>query len=376
MFMRLLLLAALLLAFAAPATATEFYQVGFRTLGQCTADGGLRLDVNVWYPSVRAPHTLNYAPWTISAARNGKAVEGRFPLILLSHDTAGTRFSYHDTAAWLASCGFVVAAPAHLADCMDNMENLLTWAQLQGRTRELSATIDLLLADSDTEPSIDKERISALGFGSGATAVLLLGGALPDCDNRQTYCAQAPAQDMYCNAWGRERMDGLCRRLPLTKSLADTRIKAIAAVAPGFGMLFSRASFRWLHPPLLLMAAAGDTLNKTPLHSRHIYDMMEKKPRWISLEQADAGALMASCPPPLQDALPEICRSVSAPVRAAIHKSMHTALEDFFLHYLGSEKNLPHIPPPPDLTPPPPPPAPPAAAPVQKKEKGKRKNRP
>ena len=115
-----------LLLFTPSANAADNYMVGFRTLGQSAPDTGLRLAVNVWYPSVRPPRDLNYAPWEISASRAGKAVDGRFPLLLLSHDTAGTRFSYHDTAAWLASLGFVVVAPNHPGDNMDNMDNLLT----------------------------------------------------------------------------------------------------------------------------------------------------------------------------------------------------------------------------------------------------------
>ena len=37
------------------AAATDPYQVGFRTLGQWSADANLRLDVNIWYPSIRPP---------------------------------------------------------------------------------------------------------------------------------------------------------------------------------------------------------------------------------------------------------------------------------------------------------------------------------
>ena len=144
-----------LLLFAPAANAADTYMVGFRTLGQWSPETGLRLDVNVWYPSSRPPRDLNYAPWEISASRAGKAVDGRFPLLLLSHDTAGTRFSYHDTAAWLASLGFVVAAPNHPGDNMDNMDNLLTWQQLENRAHELSGSIDLLLHDPEVEPSID-----------------------------------------------------------------------------------------------------------------------------------------------------------------------------------------------------------------------------
>lgn len=340
-----------LLLFTSAANAADTYMVGFKTLGQWSPETGLRLDVNVWYPSIRPPRDLNYAPWEISASRAGKAVDGRFPLLLLSHDTAGTRFSYHDTAAWLASLGFVVAAPSHPGDNMDNMDNLLTWQQLENRAHELSGSIDLLLHDPEVEPSIDGSRIGVIGFGAGAAAALLLGGALPDCEGWTNYCTRTAPHDMYCNTWARERMQSLCKNLPLTRSLADTRVRAIAAVAPGFGMLFSRQSFHWFYPPLLLMAAPNDSLNNTSMHARRIFELMDKKPRWLSLPQADTGALMAPCPESLALELPELCRSVSPDTRVAIHKRMTEALGDFFLHYLGNAQNLPQIPPPPDLTP-------------------------
>ena len=340
-----------LLLFPPAANAADNYMVGFRTLGHWSPDTALRLDVNVWYPSVRPPRDLNYAPWEISASRAGKAVDGRFPLLLLSHDTAGTRFSYHDTAAWLASLGFVVVAPNHPGDNMDNMDNLLTWSQLANRARELSGSIDLLLHDPEVEPSIDASRIGVIGFGVGGAAALLLGGALPDCEGWANYCARTTPNDMYCNTWARGRMESLCKHLPLTRSLADPRIRAIAAVAPGFGMLFSRQSFQWFYPTLLLMATPDDNQNNSSLHARRIFELMDKKPRWLTLPQADTGALMAQCPDSLMLELPELCRSVSAETRTSIHKRMTEALGDFFLHYLGNAQNLPHIPQPPDLTP-------------------------
>lgn len=364
-FSALLVLCLGMLLFSLSDARADFYNVGFRTLGQWDAENGLRLDVNIWYPSVRPARDIQYGPWEISAARGGKPVDGRFPLILLSHDTAGSRFSYHDTAAWLAACGFVVAAPTHPGDNMNNMDQLLTWEQLESRVRELSGLISFLLNDVETEPSIDHDRIGVLGFGAGGTAALLLGGALPDCEGWKDYCAQAGKHDMYCNVWAQNRMDGLCRSLPLTRSPADTRIKAVAAVAPGFGMLFGRESFRWFYPPLLLVAAAGDNLNKVALHARKIYECTGKKARWLVLDKADAGALMAPCPPSLAEELPELCRSVSEEDRKAVHKNMFAALSDFFLHYLGSGKNLPHIPAPPDLSPPLPPKQEPASAPAQ-----------
>jgi predicted dienelactone hydrolase len=334
---------------AGAASAAELYQPGFRTLGQWRAEDRLRLDVNVWYPSVRAPRVLNYAPWEIVAALEGKPVEGRFPLLLLSHDSDGTRFSYHDTAARLASRGFVVAAVTHPADCMYNMDSLFTLAQLRSRALELSATLDLLLESPQTAQSIDHNRVGLIGFGAGAAAALLLGGALPDCAGWPDYCGRAGSGDSYCNLWAKKRIDKLCAGLPLAASLAEPRIKAIAAVAPGYAMLFGQNSFQYFYPPLFLIGAENDRIHPPALHADALVSLLSGRARHTTLKNADAASLAAPCPEILENELPELCRSVSPAGRNAVHQRLYDLLSDFFLHYLGSGRNLPLIPSPPVL---------------------------
>ncbi|MDR3319712.1 MAG: hypothetical protein LBS77_01875 [Desulfovibrio sp.] len=336
--------------FAAPGVTpvAKFHKVGFRTLGQWHVEDKLRLDVNVWYPSTHSPRVLNYDPWTIVAALEGRPAEDRFPLLLLSHDSDGTRFSYHDTAARLASLGFVVASITHSGDGMYNMDTLFSLAQFQSRLREISAMLDMLLENPQVEQIIDRNRVGLIGFGAGAATALLIGGALPDCGGWSDYCKRAGVSDSYCAPWADKRISSLCAKLPLEKSPADPRIKAIAAVAPGYGMLFSQDSFRWFYPPLLLVSAERDSINPPALHAAVLNLLLYSKARYTTLEGADAASLMAICPDSMSDDLPELCRSVSPAERSAIHQRLYNLLADFFLHYLGS-KNLPVIPAPPDL---------------------------
>ena len=364
----------LLLATPCGALCADAYKAAFRTLGELAGEPALRLDINVWYPGVRAPREISYSPWTLYAARNGRPAEGRFPLILLSHATPGTRFSYHDTAARLASRGFVVAAPAHARDSMHNMDDLFTWAQLENRVKELTGVIDVLLADRELSTSIDPGRIGVLGFGTGATAALLLGGALPDCAPWPGYCARAEAGDAYCNPWVRSKIDAICGAFPLRKSLADPRVKAVAAVAPGYGLLFGPTSFRHFYPPLLLVVAGAEKVDRAELHAGAIARLPGLKATVLELPEADTGALMAPCPPSIAAELPELCLSVSAETRSTLARRLDAALTEFFLRHLGSTAHVPHIPAPPDLTPPPPEePAP--VAPAKPRKRRGRQNR-
>lgn len=349
--MRAIFFCFLFLLLVGYANAAQLYQPGFRTLGMWDEEPAIRLDVSIWYPALRQPKDLNYPPWTISGAFNAKPAEGRFPLLIISHDTSTDRFAHHNLASWLAQAGFVVAAPSHSRDYMDNMDDLFTFDQLARRVQEIGKTIDMLADQKDLAAIVDKERIGIIGFGSGGSAALLLGGALPDCGGWPEYCGNAGEQDVYCSTWARDRINILCQSFPLKTSLADRRVKAVAAISPGYGMLFDNDSFRYFYPPLLLVCAGKDQFNVARLHCEPLARLLGKRTRYLALPDADAGALMAPCPPGLAAELPELCQSVQPYRREAIHLELRAALLAFFAHYLRDDKNLPSIPVPPELDP-------------------------
>lgn len=349
--MRAIVFCVLLLLYAACAQAALFYQPGFRTLGMWSEEPDIRLDVSIWYPALRNPKELNYPPWVINGAFNARPADGKFPLLILSHDTPTDRFAHHNLAAWLAQAGFVVAAPSHSRDYMGNMDDLFTFGQLCRRVEEIGKTIDMVLDQKDLDAVVDKDRIGLIGFGSGGASALLAGGALPDCGGWPEYCGRAGGQDAYCSPWARDRMSILCQSFPLKASLADRRVKAVAAISPGYGMLFDSKSFRYFHPPLLLVCAGKDQFNAAKLHCEPMARMLGERARYLVLPDADAGALMATCPPGLAAELPELCQSVAPQRREAIDRELREALLAFFAHYLQISGSLPAIPPPPDLVP-------------------------
>ena len=317
------------------AAADQTVRVGFKTLGLWQAHSNTRADLAIWYPAGRMPSELQYGAWTIKAARNAKELPGRFPLIIISHDSPGSRFSHHTSAEALAKSGFVVAALTHHGDNMDDMTHLFTLAQLHDRVTQIRATLDTLLSHPDTHSFIDPRRIGVVGFGVGGTAALLLAGARLDGRNWPLYCDRAGTDDPYCSTWAASRMTTLAESLHTPLSLADARVKAVAAVAPAYGMLFTKESLAELRIPILILRAENDRINRYPLHADAIRDAMPQPPDYAVIAGADGASLMAACPPQLLRDLPELCSRVSIEKRHLIHQQLDMFLGRFLLERLG-----------------------------------------
>ncbi len=326
-------LAAVFAAF--PVAAAPQLHPGFQSLGIWSPESGLRLDVALWYPTRRAPSLIRRDDWSFRSARGSAPVEGRHPLILLSHAEAGSRFSLNRLAVRLASGGFVVAAPTHTEDNPDDMSRLFSVEHVAGRTAELSALLTELLTSSRTKEFIDPQRIGVLGVGPGGTAALLLAGGRLDPSGWSDYCAQAGSTDPYCTPWAASRMEKMVADPNLEAPRADPRIKAAAAAAPAYGMLFSRRSLSALRLPLLLLRADLDEINRAPHHADAVRTALPQEPDFAVLNNTRNASLIAPCAPPLAQTLPELCTGVSTEERQNSQDQLSELALAFFLAKLG-----------------------------------------
>lgn len=333
-----------------PLWAAPLLQAGFRTLGVYDPETELRLNLAVWYPTKRMPTLLDYKDWIFTAARNAPPEEGRHPLILLSHDSAGSRFSLYQLAIALAQKNFVVASVTHQGDQLDNLQNIFTIDQFDGRCHDISASIDILLQDSNIEPMIDTQRIGMLGVGAGALTALLLANARPDSTGWKNYCSRASKPNetsLYCTRWARRRMTVLAADPNLSKKRRDSRIRAMALVAPWYGMFFtSKESLRQVTIPVLLINAEHDKLNLPVFHAQIIRNSLPKAPEYLNLEEGEPASLISPCSPELAQTWAELCLSVSEKTREKVQKILAESATAFFTQHLAGV--LPPPPPEPD----------------------------
>ncbi len=315
--------------------AQRTFSPAFKTVGIWDKAKAVRVDVNVWYPTYSQPSTASYGPWRLNVVRYGRSVSGRFPVVILSHDSPATRFSYHDTAAMLVRSGFVVIAPEHSHDSMENMSFLFHWKQLEQRIADIHNVLNVVLSHKDIKGMVDAERVAILGFGTGATTALLMGGARLDASGWDDYCLMVPQSTAYCNAWAVNHVQKMRQELPpMTRSFQDKRIKAVVAVSPKYDMFFTQKALRSMHIPLLLLETEGE-LGKRAWHAQKIQVFFPKQTSYAVIDGVDELDLMAPCPQEWRKDLPDLCGTAGEDARNSAHEAFQGQVLHFLLERLG-----------------------------------------
>jgi predicted dienelactone hydrolase len=243
------------------------FAVGETTLALPTNDAA----VEVWYPARRAdtkgrkPATYDVVDWLpeiiaslvpegqgasypSGGVRGVPVLDGRFPLVVFSHGYAGFPTQSSFLTSWLASWGFVVAAP-------DHRSRDLSAAMVGGSTAttdvgDLRATITLMRTldargSGRFSDHVDTDLVGAVGHSAGGAAV----EALAAVDERvTTFVAMAGAT---VGAFGEEG-SGPRSKVPHQPGLvlAGTTDR----IVPVDGMV---AAYDALHAPKRLVLVKG-----------------------------------------------------------------------------------------------------------------------
>ncbi|MDL2316386.1 hypothetical protein LJC59_04825 [Desulfovibrio sp. OttesenSCG-928-A18] len=201
-----LLYASLALGGSSPPPA---FSVATRSFGVWDKNSGERVDFSVWYPGRAAPREKVQDGWLLDVSRPGRVIPGFYPVVLISHDTASSRFANNDLAVALAEAGMIVIAPTHTGDNQSNTSQLHSVALLRDRPRHLLRALETVLASPDFAPYTDESRIGLLGVGMGSITVMQLAGAEPDFSLLAGYCDFMSDPDAFCAPWTAKRLGAM-----------------------------------------------------------------------------------------------------------------------------------------------------------------------
>ncbi len=317
--------------------------VGFSRL--CIADPmGGQMQVSLWYPTEVADGIVGLAPYEFPGTRDAAPSTGRFGLVILSHGSGGSDLAHRDTAIALAKAGCIAAAPLHPRNSLGDMGDDRRIV-LDGRPRQLSATIDALLADRIWSSRIDTRKIAAFGFSAGGYTVLAALGAEPDYMRILAHCERHAEDDPYCriiNAVSGEEAAARAKAYaePVQR-FYDGRLCA-AVIADPFTAPFSDAMLRALPPArLLVLRPEAETMLRAEFHGSRIVRLLRRRadfpdPREIVVPGAHHLSFIAPVPEALGQSVAESEGFDAAGFReemdrrVILHEEMNGAIVAFF----------------------------------------------
>lgn len=227
-------------------TSIGAWSVGWRTdtVSYTDPTGAAReLKLSVWYPSADIDGPAAEYRGAIEdpdAFADAVPANEDFPVIVFSHGHQGYAENSSFLMTFLASHGFVVAAPDHTNNTLFDGSGRDTEIYAQ-RPADISAVLDHLGASAAI----------GLGHSFGGYTLHALAGATYDVDTVAA-CAPKATEDGFCSTMTRE-LEAL-----FLAGFTDARFLTHISMAPGDFRLFGAAGLAAVQVPVLHMTGSMD----------------------------------------------------------------------------------------------------------------------
>jgi predicted dienelactone hydrolase len=232
------------------------------------------IEVAIWYPTNEEETLVKRGPTTMMVSVAGTPIQKKHPLVVISHGTGGMNMNHHEIAAATARTGFMVVALTHPGDNYKDRSSVGKLSYFTERPRQVSRTLDAILADASWASFIDTNRIGFIGHSAGGFTGLALLGATPSIANTLKHCANNFDEDLwFCNVSGsKEKAMENAKNiayLPTIQSSKDTRFKAAVLITP-VGAFYDKTSLSAIDTPTLVYVAEKDNVLIPKFHARAV----------------------------------------------------------------------------------------------------------
>lgn len=268
---------------------------------------GRPLPLEVWYPAIHDTEAFTERydleagglRLAIIASPNDAvrdapvdASAGPRPLIVFSHGNGGVRLQSVFLTEYLASHGFVVAAPDHTGNTMgdlmfgnEDFPDYDTGQAALDRPVDVTFIIDELLERVDEvlpllSGSIDGERIGVTGHSFGGYTSLAVAGAALNLAWGRQYCIDNPDESA-CDI-----VESFDPELDFV-SFADDRVRAAVPLAPGGYVLMGDEGVGMVGVPTFVQGGDLDETTPLALEQETVFAALPP-PAWLAVIE-DAG---------------------------------------------------------------------------------------
>jgi predicted dienelactone hydrolase len=303
--------------------------VGFQ---QMTAvdPGHRRIPIAIWYPTKAKPGFVLLGTRGMRVASDAPVDGNRLPLVVMSHGTGGSAISHADTAISLAGYGFVVAAPTHPGDNLQDSSEVGRPHWLVDRTRHLSKTIDAILDLWKDRAHVDPTRVGVFGFSAGATTALISVGGRPDLSRIATECRTRP--EFVCKITS----PASYQNFPNVAWNSDSRIRAAVLAAPGLGFTFAPNGLSQVRVPVQLWAGEADQTVPLATNAGLVERLL---PNGAEVHIVPGAVHYSFLMPCGVIGPPQLCHDPNGFNREDFHRQFNDAVVRFFQQHLSNSAN-------------------------------------
>lgn len=281
--------------------------MGFAELPSTQEDG----PVTVYYPTAGQGQRVQRGPFSLQLDQQGPPVRGNGRLVILSHGSGGSPWTYTDLARTLVDDGFVVAMPRHRGDNYTDPSSPGpdSWRQ---RPAEVSRAIDTVARDPRLAPLLALDKVGMYGMSAGGHTALTLAGGRWSPAQLARHCEAHIADDFHtCVGLSTRLTGGPLDDVKKTVALAvirqkfsdatwqshtDPRIRAVVAGVP-LAADFDMGSLVTPTVPLGLVTARHDKWLVPRFHSDRVLQACKNCELLADLPTGGHGALLSPLPP-------------------------------------------------------------------------------
>ena len=302
---------ALLAALLACAFAAARAGVGLTEVAGLEGDG----PVTVFYPSEGAAQPVKRGPFTVLVAYDGAPRRGNGRLVVVSHGSGGSAWTYSDLARTLVEAGFTVAMPIHAGDNYRDA-SAIGPASWRKRPAEVSRAIDAVGRDARFSPLLELDKVGVYGMSAGGHTALAMAGGRWAPAMLARHCEAHIAEDFpacvgLTTSLKGDAFDGLKKTIALWVigwrftdaawiSYSDPRVKAAIAGVP-YAADFDLASFAKPPIPLGLVLAGQDKWLAPRFHGGAVLGACKACELVAEIPNGGHGALLSPLPPNLPE---------------------------------------------------------------------------
>lgn len=261
----------------------QVINVGEQTISYTDGARERPIKTQVWYPTTDTEMTDTELPFFLSpTVKDAAFVNKKQPLIVLSHGTGGNRLSLAWLAIELAKNGYIVIAPDHWGNTLDNKIPEY-FVRFWERPLDMSFLLTSFLQDKRFNNYVDSNRIGTIGFSLGGYTTLALAGIQLDCELLKINASSEQGhQEFTVPELGdlRKLVSNIsCKEVPA--NLRDSRFKVHIALAPALGLGLTQ----WrqnITSPVLIIGANDDKI--APIETNGIkYSTVIPSSRFVKL---------------------------------------------------------------------------------------------